>query len=509
MADVASAMARVMARAGKAHARLLVVADQVHARGRLLAWLGAPLMTALLVGINQLVLLDFPNSGDEYVYLYQARTLAAGRLWNPAPPVADLFSFNYIAHDAGRAYGTFPPGWPLLLAAGIWIGLPAWVVNPLVGTLTLALVWRLGERLHGPRVAVLATGLVAVSPFFLFNAASYFSHTLCGALLLGAAVLAARDDRLAAWVPLGVGALIGWAVVTRYLTGVVCGLPIVLWLIRPGVDRRRAIALVAAGGLPWALGLLAYNHALTGDPFRLTTTPLTYSLWFRDGFLLRGADILATHLLRYLLWTPPALVVAYVIALRHAPSSLRRGWLDWMPVLMAGVLYFYVERGGNQYGPRFHYEVFLFLVLAAAAWLVHQPAVARPARRDRLVFVAMVASVALMPVALVIHADNEQDVIEERMDPFHAARRSRLRNALVLISGRVGTERSMAAEDLTRNDIAHRAPVLFGRDLGVPGACGPGESLPGRQTYLYRWDPALDRGTLYPIACGAGERAPR
>jgi hypothetical protein len=504
MADPESVAARGMARAGEVYARLLDVADWCHARGRIVALIGAPLITALLVAINQLVLLDFPNSGDEYVYLYQARTYAAGRLWHAAPPVADLFSFNYIAHDAGRAYGTFPPGWPLLLAAGLWLGLPAALVNPVLGTLTLALVWRLGERLHGPRVAVLATALVAVSPFFLFNAASYFSHTLCGALLLGAAGLAARDDRTPLWVPLAVGLLIGWAVVTRYLTGVLCGLPVVLWLLRPGVDWRRATALVIAGGLPWAAGLLAYNQAITGDPLRLTTTPLTYSLWFRDGFVLRGADILATHVLRYLLWTPPALVVAYLMALRHAPSRLCRGWLDWLPVLMAGVLYFYVERGGNQYGPRFHYEVFLFLVVVVAARLVDEPVFALKARRDRLVFVAMAASVALMPVAMVLHADHEQEVIEERMDPFRAARRSRLRNALVLISGRVGSERSMAAEDLTRNDVAHRAPVLFGRDLGVPGTCGPGESIPGRQTYLYRWDPTLGRGILRPIVCGAG-----
>ena len=29
-----------------------------------------------------------------------------------------------------------------------------------------------------------------------------------------------------------------------------------------------------------------------------------------------------------------------------------------MLVVMAATLYFFAERGGNQYGPRFHYEVF-------------------------------------------------------------------------------------------------------------------------------------------------------
>ena len=92
--------------------------------------------------------------------------------------------------------------------------------------------------------------LVAVSPFFAFNAASYFSHTFCGALLLGAAYLAAREDRTPWWVPVSIGLLVGWAVLARYLTGVVCAVPIVLWLLRPGVDRARTAALVVLGGLP-------------------------------------------------------------------------------------------------------------------------------------------------------------------------------------------------------------------------------------------------------------------
>ena len=48
-------------------------AEHVHAHRVAVCLIGAPLLTLALVAINQLVLLDFPNSGDEYVYLYQAR----------------------------------------------------------------------------------------------------------------------------------------------------------------------------------------------------------------------------------------------------------------------------------------------------------------------------------------------------------------------------------------------------------------------------------------------------
>src|SRR5215208_2238931 len=43
------------------------------------------------------VLRAFPFSPDEYAYLFQAKTFLAGRLWNPLPPVPDLFShFNLV-----------------------------------------------------------------------------------------------------------------------------------------------------------------------------------------------------------------------------------------------------------------------------------------------------------------------------------------------------------------------------------------------------------------------------
>ena len=139
---------------------------------------------------------------------------------------------------------------------------------------------------------------------------------------------------------------------------------------------------------------------LSGSPWHLTTRPLTVSLWFADNFLLRGADMLATHVLRHLMWAPPALLVAYVVYLRAAPRERRRGLFDWMLVLVAGCLYFYVERGGNQYGPRFHYEAFLFMAVFVAANLVRGPRLEGRPRRDRLIFGITAASVAVMPIVV-------------------------------------------------------------------------------------------------------------
>lgn len=486
-----------------AYASCLRLADWTLTHRLVVLVVGLPLVTLVLVLINQFVLLNFPNSGDEYVYLYQAATFAEGRLSNPAPPAPEAFAFNYIVQADGRAYGSFPIGWPLMLTLAIWLRVPAWLVSPIFGALTLVLVALLGSRLYNARVGVLAAWLTAASPFFLFNAASYFSHTFCGALLLCAACLAARGDRSRAWVPLAVGFLIGWAVLARYLTGTIAAIPIVLLLVRQPVAIWRALLLVALGGLPWVIVLLAYNDAMTGSPWQLTTLPTTVSLWFRDGFVLRSADILSTHLLRHLQWTPPLLIAAYIFYLATADRETRRGAVDWMLVLMAATLYFYVERGGNQYGPRFHYEVFPFLVLFVTANLFREPAFVMKASRDRFVFGFMAASVAVLPLSVIVHAVVERNVIEERSDPYTSVEEARLQNAVVLIGGRIGTERSIDALDLTRNGIAQTSSVLYGLDVSPDANCGLRRHYPGRRFYLYYWDRAQDDGVLAPLVCPA------
>lgn len=483
------------------YARSVSLAAWLDGHRLLVAVIGGPVVIAGLALLNQGVLLGFPNSGDEYMYLFQARTLSAGRLWWPAPPSPELFDLNYIGVQGDRTFGTFPPGWPLALALAMVVGLPAWLVNPVLGAVTLALVWTLGSQLYGARVGVLSAVVVAVSPFFAFNAASYFSHPLCGALILAAACLAARDDRRPWWVPLLVGALIGWAVLTRYFTGAVCAVPVVAWLLRPGVGRARTLALVGLGGLPWVVGLMAYNLALTGVAWQLTTTAVTRSRWFADGFVLRGMDILASHVVRHLLWTPPILIAAYAVYLRTAPSASRRGLFTWLPVVMATLLYFYMERGGNQYGARFHYEVFLFLVIFVTAQLFRSADFTTLPPGDRTIFKWLTASIAVMPMAFVVHAMIERGVIRERMHPFVQASALGLNGALVLIAGRVGTRRSMAAEDLARNGALLDDRVLFGIDPGPDRRCAAVSRLPGRAAYLYRWDPVASDGRLTPLAC--------
>ncbi len=491
----------VTATAAACYDLCLAAADACERRPLWMLAVGAPLMAACLTSVGVAVLQDFPNSGDEYAYLYQAATMAEGRLTNPLPDAPDFFATFYIAHDEGRAYGTFPIGWPLLLAAAMRAGVPTVVVNPLLGVLTLVLVFLVGRELYGPRVGGLAMALTAICPFFVLNAASYFSHTFCGCLLLGAAFTAALAARRHPAFALATGFLIGWAGLARYLTSAVAGAAILVWLLRNGRGRRTTlVALSAAGAVPWVLLLAWYNAALTGSPWTLTTETATVSNWFADGVLLRGPDILATQILRLLLWTPPVVMAVYVVYLRHSRLPRRHRELEWLLVVIAGTLVFYVNRGGNQYGPRFYYEATLFALLFTTANLFAERDFQDKGRRERWAWLAAGASVAVVPVLMAVHLEAAGEIVRERQDPYVAADAARLDNAVVLLSGRIGTRRSIDARDLTRNDFAFKNRVLFALDLGAAN-CELAAAFPGRSLYRYSWNSAARQGQLTALRC--------
>jgi hypothetical protein len=486
----------------RVYAACLEWASACDRHSRMVLWVGVPAYTLFLATVATLVLQRFPNSGDEYVYLYQAATLAEGRLSNPAPAFPEFFTFNYIASDDGRAFGTFPPGWPVALAGAHALRLPRWLLNPLLGTASLMLVWALGRDLHGPRIGVLAAALTGLSAFFIFNAASYFSHTFCGFLLLLAAWLAADAGRRPTIVAPLVGLLVGWAVLTRYFTGVVAGIGIAALLVRTaGPPAARPLLLMAMGGVPWMAFLFWYNESLSGNMWRLTTQGTTVSLWFAPGFALRGLDILSTQLLQFILWTPPALLAAYVWYLRRADPASRRGPLDWLFAVTAVVLIFYVNRGGNQYGPRFYYEAFLFLVIFTTANLFRAASLNEASRGTRMLFAALVASVVVGVLLIGVHAWQARQIIRERRDPFTRVAMEGITNAVVLVDGRVGTARSMDARDLTRNGIRYDKTVLFALDRGAEENCRLAAAMRDRSMYLYSWDAGRREGRLTPLRC--------
>jgi hypothetical protein len=74
---------------------------------------------------------SWPNSGDEYSYLFLADTFRAGRLWDSPPPDSELFqAFHVLAKD-GRTFSPYPPAWSAFLVPLRTFNI-AWLANPLL-----------------------------------------------------------------------------------------------------------------------------------------------------------------------------------------------------------------------------------------------------------------------------------------------------------------------------------------------------------------------------------------
>ena len=149
-----------------------------------------------------------PHVQDSVTYLFQAQTLARGRLTAPAPPLAEAeatphFAQEFLLVRHGRWFGKYTPGYPAVLALGVLAGAP-WLVNPMLAALAVAVMFPLSKELTGHRrrqtidhgqsddhrrttpdapitdplpTALLPPLLLALTPFFLIMSGSLMAHT--------------------------------------------------------------------------------------------------------------------------------------------------------------------------------------------------------------------------------------------------------------------------------------------------------------------------------------------
>ena len=212
-----------------------------------------------------------PHVEDDVAFLFQARTIASGRLFLPIPPKPEFFDIPFTLQRDGLWFGKYPPGYPAVLALGVLAGQP-WLVEPVLGALAVGLTYLLGRRLYGAWTGLVGAALMTASPFFLLQAGSFMSHAAClfWATLFMLLFFGARERDS---IPLAgaAGLALGMLFISRQLTAVGVAAPFALWALGELFVARRRFWLYLAMGvgfLPFALGLLAYNAATTGDPWR-------------------------------------------------------------------------------------------------------------------------------------------------------------------------------------------------------------------------------------------------
>jgi hypothetical protein len=469
----------------------------------------------IAAAIGLVILQDFPNSSDEYSYLAQARIFAAGRLWVETPPHPEFFLARSFVMDpeSGRLFAKAFPGWAAILSLGVRAGIP-WAVNPLLSAVTLILAGWVGRRLLGRGGEAAMVGIIAVTPFFLLNAASYYNHpaTLLLITLVLAAVIRLAEGAGIRWAILA-GIACGAALWIRPLPALALTLPFGLWLGLGWVRQGRWNFLGAAGApvIVSLAGLAGYNRLMFGSIW-LTG----YAAYDRGDIRFGlGADHLAATgwwLLKLCFWLVPGLLAGLWLLLRG------RRWRQWfrrepIPVLMLIALALLVvsylllqNKGGNEYGPRYYYDGLTYLALLLAAGWMRAPEALEgiaPAERVRRGTTLALACGVLLTVAgavpfLMFHY---QDKVAHNRDLFVTMERSGLPSALVFLA--TGSGR-MPPGDLMRNPPDFRSGVVYARDLGPQADLRLAALYPDRPALVYSYDPLARRSTLRPLAGETG-----
>lgn len=351
-----------------------------------------------------------PHSEDEVAYIFQAKVFALNRLTVPTPPNSDAFWSPFVVDYQGQRFGKYHPGWPLLLSLGVRLNAP-WLINALLGTLTLALIAWLGCRFYCDYnqttcyTPLIAAGLGLLTPGFLFLSSSLLSHTasLFWATLALVALFevvsgfefrvlgfisvtqhVARRQRL--YIAL-VGFSLGASFITRPFAalgiGIAVGVFLLILVIR-GELKWIILLWLALGGLPIAALLPLYWWAITGDPtfngyllvwpydrigFGQHIGPLGYTL--HDAIFINTnlkLHTLATGLFGWPGWTN-LLFLPIPFLTRKAN---RWDWLLLGTILgMIFVHIFYWAFGGADGGfPRYYYDALPGLLLLTTRGIV-------------------------------------------------------------------------------------------------------------------------------------------
>jgi len=485
--------------------------------------------------IGEIVLDGIPHVADGVSYTFQGRILAAGRLWLEPPVPREAFEAQTVILDAERWCSLYPPGWPLLLAVGWWLGAPQWVAPLLFGG-SVAALFQLGRRLYGDTEALVAAALLAVSPFGLLMGASHMAHVPTLAASLGCGLALQRAGRSGrARDALLAGAAGGLAVAIRPVSAVALLAPAALALLWG--RRERALPLLgglALGVAPAIALLLAHQAVVFGDP--LTTgyqrNDPTHSFFGMGGAEVPLAEVLAAGLPWYAarlsesLWGLPGSDGLLLLAL--VPLVARGGWRATDGVVLACatslvlVYSFYFYRDVAYGGPRLVFEALGPLCLLAARGLVATGAALREALREawpgaaRALPVGLLVGLLVWPLAnrlpgqLRRHAGwyhgNSAELVEQvraRVGP----------EALVLLDGPSFSYGSLLLHNALDPAAGGR---VYARDRGSRAALlehfarpetwrltlrlAP---LPGPNFYTDRWQPeilSLDRVALTPPA---------
>jgi hypothetical protein len=214
-----------------------------------------------------------PRIIDASSYFLEARALSHGKFaWSLPEPTASFRGRFLLFHEPDKLAVIFPPGYPLLLAAGFLVGAPM-IIGPLLAAAIAVATYMLARELwddpqddaQGHAVATLALALSVACAALRYHTADTMSH---GASALGitlALTFAVRGRRTdSVWHFAFAGLAAGYVLSTRPVSAVPILVTVgVLASLAP--SRTRALGTALAALIPGVLLLMLSQRAATGS----------------------------------------------------------------------------------------------------------------------------------------------------------------------------------------------------------------------------------------------------
>ena len=327
-----------------------------------------------IVLIHFHILLEFPFTSDEFSYLFQADVISTGKVTARVPMFFDSLTGDNIIFNNGNWYSKYTIGWPLLLALGKIPGIP-YIINPLLASASLLLIYCITKRIFSKTAGLLAVLISLLSPYFLLQAATYFPHTSSGfftLLLIYSFLMLTRENQWK-YSLLGGFSLIMLLLIRPADGGIIClGIfPWVIWTIIKSENKGKFIfklTPILAGFCLGIASLMLVNNIQNGNPFLFSFVKnRADELWGFGNVLhtpVKGIWNVTFSILRTGFWVFPFIVVSsFFSILKKKQESI---FLIIIALGFPAFYFFYYSLGIVEFGARYYYPAFLVLMPVAA-----------------------------------------------------------------------------------------------------------------------------------------------
>lgn len=338
-----------------------------------------------------------PHVKDSIAQVFHAKIFALGKLTVPSHTYREFFDLQGMWDKTtiinnGKWYSQYPPGHSFLLMLGVFLDVP-WIINPLLGALTIVALYFWGKELYGEAVGRLSALLGILSPFIVFMSSEFMNHSSALLFSVTFALFFAktiREKKITQAIL--AGASLGMILNIRPLNAVAVAIPFGIYGIYLLAKRFREyilpIAIMTVTVLVFTGILLWFNYMTNGDPFLFGYIAL-YGPEHLPGFghAAWGDPHTPIQGLRHTLndlngmnkflfeWPIPSLFFVFLLFV----SLTRNIWDYLLLALFASLVtaYFFYWFHNWCFGPRLFYESTAALVVLTARGILQIPALLR------------------------------------------------------------------------------------------------------------------------------------